>query len=164
MVSTFITWITNVTIHVLHDKPKFRLIENHGSLTRECRLHIRTSLDRAQQHADRAMRTKERQCLNHNSHFGCVVGVSSGTREGKMSLGGDNKTKQIVQRHTTQRRFHQSRREYLRLYEGTILGNHCLLHVLWSEHLEDADIWLRAWAAGSFGAGIKGMCLVRHVA
>ena len=39
------------------------------------------------------MRTKERQCFNHGSHFGCVVGVCSGTRASKMSLGADDGTK-----------------------------------------------------------------------
>ena len=48
MVSTFITKITTVTIHMLHGEPKFALSENHGSLTRECQLHMCTSLDRAQ--------------------------------------------------------------------------------------------------------------------
>ena len=48
MVSTFITKITTVTTHVLHGEPKFALSERHGSLTRECQLHMCTGLDRAQ--------------------------------------------------------------------------------------------------------------------
>ena len=112
MVSTFITQISTVTIHLLHGEPKFALSENHGSLTSECQLHKCTSLDRAQAKTSsmqriimnastahpshRAMRAKERQCFNHGSHFGCVVGVSSGTREGEMGLGGDNRTKHDI--------------------------------------------------------------------
>ena len=42
------------------------------------------------------MRTTERQCFNYGSHFGCVVGVSSGTRESEMSLGGDDGTKHDI--------------------------------------------------------------------
>ena len=38
----------------------------------------------------------QRQCFNHGSHSGCVVGVCSGTREGEMSLGGDDKTKHDI--------------------------------------------------------------------
>ena len=109
MVSTFITKITAVPIHVLHGEPKFTLSENHGSLTCMCKLHMRTSLDRAQAKnssmrrivinarllipGHTAMRTKERQCFNHGSHSGCVAGVSSGTRESEMSLGGDDRNK-----------------------------------------------------------------------
>ena len=48
MVSTFITKISTVTIHVLHGEPKFELSENHGSLTSKCQLHMSTSLDSAQ--------------------------------------------------------------------------------------------------------------------
>ena len=36
-----------------------------------------------------ATRSEEGQCLNHSSHFSGVVRVSPGTREGRMSLGGD---------------------------------------------------------------------------
>ena len=83
MVSTFITQISTVTIHVLHGEPKFASSENHGSLTCESQLHLCTSLDRAQTKTSnmqrmirnarllipghRAMRTKERQCFNHGS-------------------------------------------------------------------------------------------------
>ena len=34
-------------------------------------------------------------------------------------------------------------------------GDNCLFHVLWNEHWEDTDIWIWAWAAGSFGAGYQ---------
>ena len=44
----------------------------------------------------RAMRTKERQCFNHGSHFSSVVGVCSGTRESEISLGGDDGTKHDI--------------------------------------------------------------------
>ena len=70
-----------------------------------------TSLDRAQAKSSmqriiiiarllilgyRAMRTKERPCFNHGSHFGSVAGLCYGTREGKMSLGGDDRTKHDI--------------------------------------------------------------------
>ena len=48
MVSTFITQISTVTVHVLHGEPKFALSENHGPLRWACQRHMRTSLDRAQ--------------------------------------------------------------------------------------------------------------------
>ena len=79
MVSTFITQITTVTIHVLHGEPKFSLSENHGSLTRECQLANTSSMQRIVTNArllipgHRAMRTKERQCFNHGSHFKQLV-------------------------------------------------------------------------------------------
>ena len=56
MVSTFITQITTVTVHVLHGEPKFALSENHGPLTCECQLHMRTSLDRAQANTSSMLR------------------------------------------------------------------------------------------------------------
>ena len=112
MISTFITKITTVDMHVLHGETKFALSENHGPLTCECQLQMRTGLDRAQENTSsvqsitintrllipghKAMRTKERQCFNHGSHFGCVFGVCSGTRESEMSLGGDNRTKHDI--------------------------------------------------------------------
>ena len=47
-VSTFITQISSVTVHVLHGEPKFVLSAYHGPLTSECQLHMCTSLDRSQ--------------------------------------------------------------------------------------------------------------------
>ena len=45
---------------------------------------------------DWTTRTKKRQCFNHSSHFSGVVGVYSGTRESKMSLGGNDGTKHDI--------------------------------------------------------------------
>ena len=39
-----------------------------------------------------AMGPEKGQCLNHSRHFSRVVGVSPGTCESKMSLGGDGRT------------------------------------------------------------------------
>ena len=101
MVSTFITQIPSVTVHVLHGEPQPVLDTDHGPLTCERQLHMCAGLDRAQAHSSSlfrilkntrllisghwTMRTKERQCFNHGSHFSSVVGVSSGTREGRTS-------------------------------------------------------------------------------
>ena len=48
MVSTFITQISTMTVHVLHGEPNFVLSAYHGPLTSECQLHMCTSLDRPQ--------------------------------------------------------------------------------------------------------------------
>ena len=47
---------STVTIHVFHGEPKFALGENHGPLTCESQLHIRTSLDRAQANSSSVFR------------------------------------------------------------------------------------------------------------
>ena len=95
MISTFITQISTVTVHVLHGETKPVLSADHGLLTYERQLHMCASLDRAQTNSSsvfrvtidtrllipghRTMKTKKRQCFNHGSHFSSVVGVCSGT-------------------------------------------------------------------------------------
>ena len=72
-----------------------------------------------------------------------------------MSLGGDNRTKHVINSSMGRSCNDTPPSEsftifdassFLRLYERPILGNHCLFHVLWYERWEDADIWL--WASG----------------
>ena len=48
---------------------------------------------------DWTTRTKKKQCVNHSSHFSGVVGVYSGTRESKLSLGGNDGTKHDINSH-----------------------------------------------------------------
>ena len=89
VVSTFITQISIVTVHVLHGESKPVLGAQHGPLTCECQLHVCTSLDRAQANTSSVLRIKkdtcllitdnlarmseERQCPNHSSHFSSAI-------------------------------------------------------------------------------------------
>ena len=69
---------------------------------------------------DWTTRTQKRQCFNHGSHVNGVVGVSSGTRESNVSLGGNEGTKHdigsalegIGTSHHIQQGFHHERFEY----------------------------------------------------
>ena len=125
-----------MSIYVLHGEPKFALSKRHGSLTSKCKLPHEyepgSCPSNHQQHAENrnecmtahsraagSMRTKKRQSFNHGSHFGSVVGVSSGTSESGMSLGGDDGTKHDIKfsmrgscNNTIQQEFHHQQREY----------------------------------------------------
>ena len=186
MVSTFITQISTVTVHVLYGEPKFALSENHGPLTRECQLHMRTSLDRAQANTSSmqrikinarlltpghwTMRTKERQCFNHGSHFGCVVGVCSGTRESGMSLGGDDGTKHDINSSTRDREITPSSKSFtINNASTTILK---IAPPRWSLHLsrvKERPLRRKEYLALGLGrrkfwCGTAGMCRARQVA
>ena len=56
MVSTFITQISTVTVHVLHGEPNPVLGSKHGSLTCERQLHMWTTMDRAQANTSSMLR------------------------------------------------------------------------------------------------------------
>ena len=94
MVSTFITKIPIVTVHVLHGEPwpvidsmswtvDMRAPPAHvcglGSYPDKLQQRVWNHKRYTTHPGLQDMRTKERQCLNHSSHFSGVVGVNSGT-------------------------------------------------------------------------------------
>ena len=111
MVTTFITQMSTVTVHVLHGEPS---CVGRNSRTVDMRApvaHVYV-LYRAQANSSsvlgitintrvritdyRTMWTKRGYRSNHGSHFSSVVGMCFGTSEGKMSLGGDDGTKHDI--------------------------------------------------------------------
>ena len=87
------------------------------------------------------MGPEEGQCLVNSRRFSGVVGVSSGTSESKMSLGGDDRTKHNIYSSMRrscdstliQLRFRHQQGESSRQHGWPILGSHCLSRVLWYE-------------------------------